>query len=59
VQDGEKPGACHLGYLWAYHAPASKLRGRPVVLFDYQKGRGQEGPAKLLADFRGVLQTDG
>jgi transposase len=29
------------------------------VLFDYQKGRGQEGPAKLLADFRGVLQTDG
>jgi transposase len=40
--------------LWAYHAPASKL-----VLFDYQPGRGQEGPSKLLADFRGVLQTDG
>lgn len=54
VQDGEKPGACHLGYLWAYHAQASKL-----VLFDYQRGRGQEGPAKLLADFKGVLQTDG
>ena len=54
VQDREKAGACHLGYLWAYHAPASKL-----ALFDYQKGRGQEGPAKLLADFKGVLQTDG
>lgn len=54
MQDGEKPGACHMGYLWAYHAPASKL-----VLFDYQTGRGQEGPAKLLADFQGLLQTDG
>jgi hypothetical protein len=54
VQDGEKPGCCHLGYLWAYHALASKL-----VLFDDQRGRGQEGPAKLLADFQGVLQTDG
>ena len=54
VQDGEKKGACHLGYQWAYHAPASKL-----VLFDYQQGRGQEGPSKLLADFQGVLQTAG
>jgi hypothetical protein len=32
--DGEKPEACHLGYIWAYHAPVAKL-----VLFDYQKGR--------------------
>ncbi len=54
VQDGEKQGACHLGYFWAYHAPVAKL-----VLFDYQKSRGQEGPAKILADFGGVLQTDG
>jgi transposase len=59
VQDGQKKGACHLGYQWAYHAPASKLRGRPAVLFDYQPGRGQEGPGKLLANFKGVLQTDG
>jgi hypothetical protein len=41
-------------HLRAYHALASKL-----VLFDYQRGRGQKGPAKLLADFQGVLQTDG
>lgn len=54
VQDSEKKGACHQGYFWAYHAPLSKL-----VLFEYQRGRGQEGPAELLADFRGVLQTDG
>ncbi|MDJ1470322.1 IS66 family transposase [Xanthocytophaga flava] len=38
VQDGEKPGACHLGYLWAYHTPVSKL-----ILFDYQKRPGRAG----------------
>jgi transposase len=54
VQDQEKKGACHLGYYWAYHAPVSRL-----VLFDYQQGRGQQGPAQLLAHFQGVLQTDG
>jgi hypothetical protein len=52
--ESEKKGACHLGYYWAYHAPAHGL-----VLFDYQKGRGQEGPGKLLVNFRGVLQSDG
>jgi transposase len=50
---GEKKNACHLGYYWAYHAPVDGL-----VLFDYQPGRGQEGPRKLLKDFTGVLQTD-
>ena len=38
VQDQQKKGACHLGYYWAYHAPVARL-----VLFDYQKGRGQGG----------------
>jgi transposase len=38
---------------WAYHAPVDGL-----VLFDYQPGRGQQGPKKLLKDFTGVLQTD-
>lgn len=54
VLESEKKGACHLGYYWAYHAPADGL-----VLFDYQPGRGQEGPGKLLKDFKGVLQSDG
>jgi hypothetical protein len=54
VLDSEKKGACHSGFLWTYYAPASKL-----VLFDYQKGRGQEGPKEILKHFEGVLQTDG
>jgi transposase len=54
VLQSEKKGACHLGYYWCYHAPVDGL-----VLFDYQPGRGQEGPKKLLKDFTGVLQSDG
>jgi transposase len=54
VLQSEKKGACHLGYYWAYHAPADGL-----VFFDYQPGRGQEGPSKLLKDFKGVFQSDG
>jgi len=30
-----------------------------IVFFDYQEGRGREGPRKLLTDFKGYLQTDG
>ena len=30
-----------------------------IVLFDYQEGRGREGPVEILKDFTGYLQTDG
>lgn len=53
VLESEKKGACHLGYYWAYHAPVDGL-----VFFDYQQGRSQEGPSKLLKDFKGVFQSD-
>lgn len=51
---GEKKNACHLGYYWGVHAPADGL-----VLFEYQQGRGQEGPKKLFQHFSGVVQSDG
>ena len=54
VQDSEKKGKTHRGYQWVYHDPLTKL-----VLFDYQKGRGKNGPKDILAAFSGVLQTDG
>lgn len=52
--ENEKKGACHLGYYWVYHAPVDG-----IVIFDYQKGRGQAGPKEMLSDFSGVLQSDG
>lgn len=54
VQTKDKPKATHKGYHWVYYDPVSKL-----VLFDYQKTRGREGPDELLKNFIGRLQTDG
>jgi transposase len=53
VQTGEKTGRNHRAYLWQYSVP-----GGPVV-FDFQMGRGRDGPKTFLKHFRGILQSDG
>ena len=50
----DKPGATHKGFHWVYYDPGGKL-----VLFDYRKTRGKEGPDELLKNYSGHLQTDG
>ena len=54
VLDKEKSGTSHRGYYWVYQNSLDKL-----VVFDYQEGRGREGPIEILKDFTGYLQTDG
>ncbi len=54
VLDRDHKNGIHQGYMWLYHAPVDRL-----VLFDYRKGRDQSGPREMLADFRGIIQTDG
>ncbi len=54
VLDKDKKGQAHRGYFWVYHSSIEKL-----VLFDYQPGRGREGPKQILQNFTGFLQTDG
>lgn len=54
VLDSHKKGTTHRGYHWIYYSPEKKL-----VFFDYQEGRGREGPKQLLANFCGYLQSDG
>ena len=54
VLDKDKKGQTHRGYYWVYHSSIEKL-----VLFDYQAGRGREGPQLMLENFKGFLQTDG
>ncbi len=54
VLDKNKKGETHLGYLWVYHAPLSKL-----CVFDYQEGRGIDAPRQMLTNYHGALQTDG
>ena len=52
-QTSEPTGKNHRAYLWEYGSP-----GGPVV-FDFQMGRGRDGPARFLKAFRGKLQCDG
>mgnify|MGYP002507681140 CR=1 FL=1 len=54
VQDKDKPGACHQGYMWVRYAPLSKS-----VFFEYYKGRSAKGPTNDLWTFKGYIQTDG
>jgi len=54
VLDKDKKGETHRGYFWVYHNSL-----KDMVLFDYQPGRGREGPSEILKNFQGHLQTDG
>ena len=54
VLDKDKKGQTHRGYYWVYQNSIRKM-----VFFDYQQGRGREGPLIMLEGFQGYLQTDG
>jgi transposase len=54
VIDKDKKGETHRGYYWVYQNSIDRL-----VFFDYQEGRGREGPMQVLEHFKGYLQTDG
>ena len=53
VQMHDRRGKNHRGYLWQYGTPGG------ATIFDFQMGRGREGPAHFLDKFEGILQTDG
>jgi transposase len=53
LRDARKRGSDHQAYLWQYGAPGGE------TVFDFQLGRGRDGPAKFLKDWNGILQTDG
>jgi transposase len=46
-------GTNHQAYLWQYGRPAAS------TVFDFQMGRGREGPKQILGTYEGILQTDG
>jgi hypothetical protein len=53
VQMHDNRGADHQAYLWQYGTPGGE------TVFDFQLGRGRDGPARFLKDWNGILQTDG
>lgn len=52
-QTGEKTGRNHRAFVWEFSRPGG------IVSFDFQMGRGREGPREFLQGFRGKLQCDG
>lgn len=44
-------------FMWVYRSAQDSEQ--PVVLFEYQPGRGQEYPQAFLAGYKGMLMTDG
>jgi transposase len=59
VQVLKEPGrsAQSQSYMWCYRS--AEGCAEPVVLFEYQPGRGQEHPKKFLGDYNGMLMSDG
>lgn len=53
VQGGSAKGRNHLGYVFEYSRP------RGPCVFDFRMGRAREGPREFLANYAGLLQTDG
>ena len=58
VQVLKEPGktAQSKSFMWVYRN--AEECASPVVLFDYQPGRGQEHPQTMLAGYDGMLMTD-
>jgi transposase len=57
VQMHDGRGSDHQAYLWQYGSIVNGRGGEMV--FDFQQGRGRDGPAKFLKGWNGILQTDG
>lgn len=57
VQMHDKRGENHQAYLWQYGSLSNGRGGETV--FEFQLGRGREGPKKFLGEWQGILQTDG
>jgi transposase len=53
VQTHDQRGENHQAYLWQYGRPGAE------TVFDFQMGRGRDGPRKFLEGYKGKLQTDG
>jgi transposase len=59
VQVLKEPGrdAQARSYMWGYRSAEDSPE--PIVLFDYQPGRGQEYPQAFLGNYNGLLMSDG
>jgi transposase len=57
VLDEPDRSAQQKSYMWVYRS--GQFAQHPVVIYDYQPGRGHEYPKAFLAGYTGYLQCDG
>lgn len=56
IRDDRKPGS--KSYMWV-HRSGEFYTERPIVIYEYQKGRNHELPLAFYQDYEGILVTDG
>jgi len=56
IRDDRNPGS--KSYMWV-HRSGEFFTERPIVLYEYQKGRNHELPLNFYQDYEGILVTDG
>ena len=55
---GEEPRLDGKSYMWV-HRSGEYYRDRPIILYEYQRGRSHEYPKEYYKNYNGVLLTDG
>lgn len=56
IQDSDHPNSkC---YMWV-HRSGELYQDRPIVIYEYQKGRDHKIPFAFYKDYKGILVTDG
>lgn len=56
IRDNRNPGS--KSYMWV-HRSGEFYTERPIVIYEYQKGRNHELPLHFYQDYKGILVTDG
>lgn len=56
INDGRKAGS--KSYMWV-HRSGEFYKDKPIVLYEYQKGRDHELPLAFYKNYKGILVTDG
>ena len=54
----QKGSPGHNNYMWIHHS-CEFNRERPIILYEYQRGRGHEIPLEYYKGYKGILMTDG
>ena len=56
IHDDRHPGS--RSYMWV-HRSGEFFKDRPIVIYEYQKGRDHELPLTFYRNYKGILVTDG